>query len=327
MIRNPRTGALETFSFELLQQNVPELDRFEFPIDTIQINPLLDSSDMDPDGWRKMVATIADNYDKYSGFVILHGTDTMAYSASALSFMLQGLHKPVIFTGAQLPAGALRTDADDNITASIEIAAATTSEGKPLVPEVCIYFENKLLRGNRTTKSNAEGFDAFASFNYPELATAGVHIRYNLNFVHPYAEGALAPQYDLDTNVAILKLFPGIQQNVVEALFSIAGLKAVVLETYGTGNAPTQPWLSRILRQAYQDGIVVVNISQCHEGWVEMTRYETGYWLQESGVVSGYDTTIESAITKLMFLLGQKMSPAEVRDRMCTSLAGEVTIS
>ena len=239
MIENAATGALENFNFEQLQKYIPELQKFNFPIDTYQFDPPMDSSDMEPDMWRKLVRIIHDNYNRYHGFVILHGTDTMAYTASALSFMLEGLDKPVILTGSQLPIGVLRTDGKENLMTSIEIAIAQNKEGRALVPEVCIFFENHLMRGNRTTKMNAENFNAFRSFNYPVLAEAGIHIKYNNVQIHGNGEEReLKPHYLLDTNVVVLKLFPGIQENVIATILGIEGLKAVVLETYGSGNAP-----------------------------------------------------------------------------------------
>ena len=327
MIENAATGALENFNFEQLQKYIPELQKFNFPIDTYQFDPPMDSSDMEPDMWRKLVRIIHDNYNRYHGFVILHGTDTMAYTASALSFMLEGLDKPVILTGSQLPIGVLRTDGKENLMTSIEIAIAQNKEGRALVPEVCIFFENHLMRGNRTTKMNAENFNAFRSFNYPVLAEAGIHIKYNNVQIHGNGEKReLKPHYLLDTNVVVLKLFPGIQENVIATILRIEGLKAVVLETYGSGNAPRKEWFIRRLCQASERGIVIVNVTQCSAGMVEMERYETGYQLLQAGVVSGYDSTTESAVTKLMFLLGHGYTPDEVRDRMNRSIAGALTI-
>ena len=235
MIENPETGALENFNLEQLKKHVPELQNFTFHIDTYQFDPPKDSSDMDPEAWRKLVHIISDHYDRYTGFVILHGADTMAYTASALSFMLEGLSKPVILTGSQLPIGVLRTDGKENLLTSLEIASARDAKGNPLVPVVCIFFENHLMRGNRTIKMNAENFNAFRSFNYPVLAEAGIHIKYNnVQIRFKEVERELKPHYLLDTNVAVLKLFPGIQENVVSSILSIEGLKAVVLETYGS---------------------------------------------------------------------------------------------
>lgn len=328
MIESPETGALENFSLEQLQKHVPELQKFAFHIDTYQFDPPIDSSDMDPEAWRKLVRIISDNYEKYFGFVILHGTDTMAYTASALSFMLEGLCKPVILTGSQLPISVLRTDGKENLLTSIEIASAHNAQGEPLVPEVCIFFENHLMRGNRTVKMNAENFNAFRSFNYPILADAGIHIKYNnvqINFEN--GNRTLKPHYLLDTNIAVLKLFPGIRESVVASVLGIEGLKAVVLETYGSGNAPRKDWFLRRLREASEQGIVIVNVTQCSAGTVEMERYDTGYQLMQANIVCGYDSTTESAVTKLMFLLGHGYTPAEVRERMKVPMAGEITVS
>lgn len=327
MIENAETGALENFNFEQLQKYVPELQKFTFTIDSYQFDPPMDSSDMEPEAWRKLVRIISDNYDRYNGFVILHGTDTMAYTASALSFMLEGLRKPVILTGSQLPIGVLRTDGKENLMTSIEIAADRNPDGSPVVPEVCIFFENHLMRGNRTTKMNAENFNAFRSFNYPILAEAGIHIKYNLSLIYTAPEkSVLKPHYLLDTNIAVLKLFPGIHENVVAAILTIDGLRAVVLETYGSGNAPRKAWFVRLLREASARDIVIVNVTQCSAGTVEMERYETGYQLLQSGIVCGFDSTTESAVTKLMFLLGHGCNTEEIREQLSHSLAGEITV-
>ena len=327
MIENPETGALENFNFDHLLKHVPELKRFNYRISSYQFEPPLDSSDMEPAYWAKLVKIINYNYDHFDGFVILHGTDTMAYTASALSFMLENLSKPVILTGSQLPIGTLRTDGKENLITAIEIAAAKNPDGTAIVPEVCIFFENHLMRGNRTTKMNAENFNAFRSFNYPVLAEAGIHIKYNQTQIHVNkSKQELVPHYLLDTNIVVLKLFPGIQENVVATMLGTKGLKAVVLETYGSGNAPRKEWFIRRLCQASAQGIVIVNVTQCNAGMVEMERYETGYQLLQAGVVSGYDSTTESAVTKLMFLLGHGYTPDEVRDRMNRSIAGEITL-
>lgn len=327
MIQNPDTGALESFNFDHLQNHVPELRRFNYHISIYQFDPPIDSSDMEPELWAKLVKIINYNYERYDGFVILHGTDTMSYTASALSFMLENLTKPVILTGSQLPIGVLRTDGKENLITAIEIAAAKNPDGTPIVPEVCIFFENHLWRGNRTTKINAENFNAFCSFNYPELATAGIHINYMKERIHrPDFTKPLKPHYIFNTNVVILTLFPGIQQNTVSQILHTPELRAVVMRTFGSGNAPQKSWLVKELKAAVDRGIVIVNISQCLAGAVEMTRYETGLHLQDAGVISGHDSTIESALAKLMILLGHGLTPGEIRYTMNTSLCGEITL-
>ena len=326
MIENPETGALEAFNFDQLQENVPELKRFNYRISSYQFNPPIDSSDMEPTLWAKLVKIIHYNYNNFDGFVILHGTDTMAYTASALSFMLENLSKPVILTGSQLPIGVLRNDGKENLITSIEIAAAKHPDGTAIVPEVCIFFENHLLRGNRTTKINAENFNAFRSYNYPTLATSGIHIKYDYDRIRKAdPKTPMHPHYVFDTNVVILTIFPGIQENIVKTVLNTPGLRAVVLKTYGSGNAPQKPWFIQLLKEATQRGIVIVNISQCSTGMVEMARYETGLHLLDAGVISGYDATVESVLTKLMFLLGHGLSPREVRNEMSRSIAGEFT--
>ena len=326
MIENPETGALENFNFDHLLRHVPELKRFNYRISSYQFDPPIDSSDMEPRYWAKLVKIINYNYDNFDGFVILHGTDTMAYTASALSFMLENLGKPVILTGSQLPIGTLRTDGKENLITSIEIAAAKNSDGTAMVPEVCIFFENHLMRGNRTTKINAENFNAFRSFNYPPLARVGIHIKYEPRLIRrPDPEKKFKPHYLFDTNVAILTLFPGIQETMVDALLHAKDLKAVVLKTFGAGNAPQKPWLIRLLKEATDRGIIIVNITQCSSGAVEMERYETGIHLLQAGVISGYDSTPECALSKLMFLLGHGYSNREIRYMMNTCMIGEIS--
>lgn len=326
MIENPETGILEPFNFNHLLDNVPELKRLGFSISTTQFDPPMDSSEIEPDSWVKLVKIITENYDLFDGFVVLHGTDTMAYTASALSFMLENLDKPIILTGSQLPIGMLRTDGKENLITAIEIAAAREN-GYPIVPEVCIFFENHLMRGNRTSKISAENFNAFRSVNYPALARVGVHIRYETNLIyHPILRKPLKAHYLMDTNIVIMKLFPGITPQTVNSLLNIPDLKGVVMETYGTGNAPTKPWFLAMLKDAVDRGIVIVNVTQCSSGSVQMSRYETGNSLEECGVVSGFDTTTEAAVTKLMFLFGHELSPKEVKEHMECSLIGEITI-
>ena len=326
MVENQETGALEAFNFSQLIENVPELKRFNYNIDSYQFTPPIDSSDMEPSLWSKLVKIVYENYANYDGFVILHGTDTMAYTASALSFMLEDLSKPVILTGSQLPIGKLRTDGKENLITAVEIAAAKNPDGTAVVPEVCIFFENHLLRGNRTTKINAENFNAFRSYNYPTLATAGIHIKYEYDKIHKADPTLpLKPHYLYDTNVIVLTLFPGIQENIIRNILHTPGLRAVVLKTYGSGNAPQRPWFIKLLKEATERGIVIVNISQCLTGMVEMGRYETGLHLLDAGVISGYDNTVESLITKLMFLLGHGKSNEEIREMMNQPLAGEFT--
>lgn len=327
MIENPETGALENFDFEQFRHHVPELKRFNFQIDALAFESPIDSSDMEPRYWIKMARIIAEHYESYDGFVLLHGTDTMAFTASALSFMLENLAKPVIVTGSQLPIGQLRTDGKENLLTSIEIAAARNAEGKPMVPEVCIFFESKLMRGNRTTKINAEGFNAFRSFNFAPLAHAGIHIKYDEHLIHqPKHAKPFKPHFLLDNNVLILTLFPGIRKEVVDTCFAVNGLRAVILKTYGSGNAPQKTWFLERIRQLIARDVIVVNITQCYKGTVEMHRYETGLQLLQAGVINGYDSTVEAVITKLMFLLGHSQSTKEIIEKMNTSIAGEITI-
>ena len=327
MNRNPHTKALEPFDFEHLLYNVPELKQFDTKISTYQVAPPIDSSDMSPQLWVKLAHVIADNYDRYDGFVVLHGTDTMAYTASALSYMLGNLTKPVIFTGSQLPIGQLRTDGKENLITSIEIAAARNREGKAMVPEVGIYFNGHLLRGNRTTKQSADEFNAFESFNYPHLVDAGVNITYHEELIRrPDFTKPMTPHFGLDGNVIILSLFPGIREDIIRHVNVTPNLRSIVMRTFGSGNAPQSPWLVSALKDAARRGVVVVNISQCMQGKVEMGRYDTGYQLKEAGVVSGYDSTVESAVTKLMFLQAQFDDSEQVRSYMQQSIRGEITI-
>jgi L-asparaginase len=325
MIQDPKTGALAPFNFDALYNHIPILANFNYQIVSFCFDPLIDSSNMNPAFWIKLAETIQANYEKYDGFVVLHGTDTMAYTASVLSFMLENLNKPVVFTGSQLPMGVLRTDGRENFINAIEIAAAREDD-TPIVPEVTICFENQLMRGNRTNKFNAENFNAFLSGNYPLLATVGVHIRYNTQYIIKPNFKKLKVHLNLDPNVAILKLFPGITENVVRSILGTKDLKAVILETYGAGNAPTDAWFIRDLKAAIEREITIFNVTQCKGGSVEMGKYETSVQLEGIGVVGGYDITTESAIAKTMFLLGEGYSGVELANKLQSPLRGELTI-
>ncbi|MFA8435650.1 MAG: asparaginase [Marinifilaceae bacterium] len=325
MINDPATGSLRPFDFDHIVKQVPELNEFGFNLQSIAFDPLIDSSNLSPEVWKQLSNIIKDNYDTYDGFVVLHGTDTMSYSASALSFMLDNLQKPVIFTGSQLPIGTLRTDGKENLITAIEIAAAYRNN-QAMVPEVCVVFENKLFRGNRTTKHNAEHFNAFHSYNYPDLAKIGIHIHYNYSAIHyPSNPTQLKISTEMDTNVAILKIFPGITKQVVESILNIKNLKGIILESYGAGNAPTERWFIDCLKEAMGKGIIVYNVTQCQAGSVEMGLYETSLELSRAGVVSGHDITTEAAITKLMYLLGKKLSTEETKFFLNKSLKGEIS--
>jgi len=327
MVENPETGALEPFNFSHLYSYVPEIKRLKFTVETYLFDPPIDSSDVSVEIWRQMGIMIKENYNDYDGFVILHGTDTMAYTASALSLMFENLTKPVILTGSQLPIGKLRTDGKENLITALEIAADKDIQGHPVVPELCIYMQNLLMRGNRTTKVNADHFSAFNSPNYPYLGQAGLNIRYDEKYIlYPDYNSAVRFNYEMDHHVVIMKLFPGITEEVVKAHLEIPGLKGAVLETYGTGNSPIYPWFTDQLQKAVKRGIVIVNVTQCLYGGVEMRRYENGQHLEKAGVISGYDLTTEAALAKLMILFGKRESAADVRRLMQVSLRGELTV-
>ena len=323
MITDYESGSLKPFDFNHIEQEVPELKKIPCQLDTLFFKHPIDSSNMNPNVWVKTARLIEERYDLYDGFVILHGSDTMAYSASALSFMLQNLSKPVIFTGSQLPIGVIRTDGKENLVTAIEIAGAKKN-GKPVIPEVAVYFEYKLYRGNRTTKLNAEHFEAFESFNYPILANAGINIEYNYGKILTPSNQPLKVHYNFDTNVGVLTLFPGISKNYVEHFFSMPNLKGVVLQTFGSGNAPTETWFLSILKKAILKDITVLNITQCKKGEVIQGRYETSKELAQIGVIGGKDMTLESAITKLMMVLAEFISNEDIVKEIVTPYCGEI---
>lgn len=325
MMKDPKTGSLVPFDFGNIYQNMPILRNLDYVIDFFSFENLIDSSNMTPGFWIELAEKIEENYEKYDGFVVLHGSDTMAYSASALSFMLENLAKPVVFTGSQLPMGMVRSDGRENFVTSIEIAASKI-KGKSCAPEVCIFFENQLLRGNRATKFNAENFNAFSSGNYPTLADVGIKIKYNREFIAKPQGGKLIVHKKFDSNVGILKLFPGITHDFVKHALNTPGLKGIIMETFGSGNAPTSKWFLDDLAKAIKKGLIIYNVTQCKSGSVEMGRYETSLNLDKIGVVSGYDITTESALAKMMYLLGEGYGHEDVKKYLQTPLRGEMTI-
>lgn len=324
MMADARSGALSAMDLEHLEEQVPELARMGIALETVAFERPIDSSDMSPADWVRIARLIAERYDRYDGFVVLHGSDTMAYTASALSFLLEGLGKPVILTGSQLPLGTIRTDGKENLLTAIEIAAAKQADGSPVVPEVAIYFEYRLYRGNRTVKVHAERFEAFRSPNWPVLAEAGVHIRYDRSAILPARGGPLKLHTALDDRIGVLWLFPGISAGWVRSMLGAPGLRGVVLATFGSGNGPTDAAFLEALREARERRIVLVNATQCVGGRVEQGRYQTSKAFVDMGVVSAKDMTVEAAVTKLMFLFGQGHGPEGVAARFGQPLCGEL---
>lgn len=324
MKTDAETGALVPFDFSGIYEEFPSLKRLHVDIDVMTLPPI-DSSNVTPADWAEIACIIRDNYDRHDGFVVLHGTDTMSYSASALSFMLHGLAKPVIFTGSQIPIGVLRTDGRENLITAIEIAGAKRPDGRPEVPEVALYFQNRLFRANRTTKRSAEELNAFRSYNYPPLAEVGVNIAFNRSAVAPMPEEPFGIETSLDDRVMVVKLFPGMREELLRRLLSMEDVEGIVLETFGAGNAPTHEWFISAVRDAVRDGRTILNVTQCGDGEVSMELYETGLALQRAGVLCGYDMTTEAAVTKMMYVLGKTGSRQERAELLRRSLRGEFT--
>lgn len=326
MVNDPNSGMLTAFDFDNLYHQIPELKRLNVQLQTISFDKPVDSSEMNPSYWKQIATNVFDSYNDYDGFVVLHGSDTMAYTATALSFMLQGLKKPVILTGSQLPINEIRTDGRENVLTSIEIAAAKNLDGSSKVNEVCIYFENNLYRGNRTTKISANAFEAFASPNFSPLATAGIHINYQ-KVSYPFENDQLKLNTELDNRVALLKIFPGFNAKVYKSLFDFQNVKGIVLETFGAGNAPTDQLFDDLIADFIDQGGVVLNITQCQSGSVEQGLYETSSFFQKIGVIGGGDLTTEAAICKLMFALGSSTDKLEIEKILKQSIAGELSVA
>lgn len=327
MIENPETKSLQPFDFSHLMVNVPKVKKLDYDIDNIQFKSPIDSANVTPKHWCDISKSIEENYDSFDGFVVLHGTDTMSFTASALSFMLENLHKPVIITGSQLPIGEVRTDGEENLITALQIAAARDDHGDPMVQEVAILFENYLWRGNRSTKMSADNFNAFKSNNYPPLAKIGLGIHFNEDALYRMpTKRPLKVRYNFDTNVIFVTLFPGISESTLKHVFKTPNIKGVILKTYGAGNGPGEKWVINTIKEAVERGIVVLNVTQCVNGGVHSNLYETGDSLAKIGVISGHDITSEAAITKMMYLFGTGLSSNNVKKYFECSLCGEVTI-
>lgn len=327
MKQNMKDLTLKPFDFSQILDEVPEIRKFAFKIDTYSFEPPIDSSDVEPSLWQDLARLIKEKYEDYDGFIILHGTDTMSYSASALSFMLDGLTKPVIFTGSQLPIGVPRTDGKENLISAVEIASAKDEEGHPAVPEVCVCFDSLLMRGNRSTKVNSEVFRAFQSPNFPPLAEAGINIRYNNEYIRKPNDWyqSLTINTELDTRVSILKIHPGITPEVVRNILCGKDTRAIIMETYGSGNAPTRDWFLDIVKESSAMNKIIVNVTQCLAGTVNMNIYANGKALERAGVIDGYDSTTESALAKLFYLMGKSRDNEWVKAMMGRNLKGEIS--
>lgn len=323
MAKDFATGQLKPIDFRQIRDEVPEIRKFNYKIDVVSFDPVMDSANMQPEHWIGIAEIVVKHYSRYDGFVVLHGSDTLAYTASALSFMLENLSKPVVLTGSQLPVGEVRTDAKENLITSIEIAA-TVIDGKPAVPEVCVYFDYMLFRGNRVSKVNASKFEAFQSPNYPPLAEAGVYLKFNQHLVLKPGKKSLKLNNRLDTSVAVVKVFPGMQQQWLSAILN-SGMKAIILETYGSGNAPVNDWFVEEIKKAIAAGVIILNVTQCHGGTVEQGVYTTSARLQKAGVIGGFDLTTEAALSKLMYLLGNFKTTNKVKQLIIKNIRGELT--